>query len=138
MTGVGEKICASFGCSNTDFCGYHETMSDVSGAETAYQSIPYPGSGCLVASTQGATDTVTNTVVNVVSHELFETITDPGVGFNDNGWYDNAGYEIGDKCAYIYGPISAADGQGDITTSAGEDYFIQEEYSNAVSDCRMS
>ena len=138
VTGPGEKVCASFGCSNTDFCGYHGTLSDVANAETAYESIPYPGNGCLVASTQLPTDTVTNTAVNVVSHELFETITDPGVGFNDNGWYDAAGYEIGDKCAYIWGPISASDGDGDITLGTGDNYLVQEEYSNAVSDCRMS
>lgn len=138
VTGPGEKVCASFGCSNTDFCGYHGTLSDVRGAETAYESIPYPGSGCLVASTQAPTDTVTNTAVNVVSHELFETITDPGVDFSDYGWYDAAGYEIGDKCAYIWGLISANDGEGDITLGAGDNYLVQEEYSNAVSDCRMS
>lgn len=138
VTGAGEKVCDGSGCSNTDFCGYHGTLSDVSGAETAYESIPFPGNGCLVETTQGATDTVSNTAVNVVSHELFETITDPGVGFGDYGWYDGAGYEVGDKCAYIWGPISTTNGQGDITTGAGEDYLIQEEYSNAASDCRMS
>lgn len=138
VTGPGEAVCASFGCSNTQFCGYHGTLSDVHSAETAYESIPYPGSGCLVASTQLPTDTVTNTAVNVVSHELFETITDPGVDFNDYGWYDAAGYEIGDKCAYIWGLISATDGEGDITTGAGDNYLIQEEFSNAASDCRMS
>lgn len=138
VTGAGEQVCASFGCSNTSFCGYHGTLSDIHGAETAYESIPYPGSGCLVATTQGATDTVTNTVVNVVSHELFETITDPGIGFSDYGWYDAAGYEVGDKCAYIYGPVSTTNGQADFTTGTGNDYEIQEEYSNAVSDCRMS
>jgi len=138
VTGPGEKVCDGSSCSNTSFCGYHGTLSDVAGAETAYASIPYPGSGCLVASTQGPTDAVTNTAVNVVSHELFETITDPGVGFGDYGWYDAAGYEIADKCAYIYGPISAANGQGDFVTTPGNDYLIQEEYSNAASDCRMS
>lgn len=138
VTGPGEKVCTSSGCSNTDFCGYHGTLSDVASAETAYESIPYPGNGCLVTSNQLPTDTVSNTAVNVVSHELFETITDPGVGFNDNGWYDAAGYEIGDKCAYIWGPISVTNGQGDITLGTGDNYLVQEEYSNAASDCRMS
>ena len=138
VTGPGEKVCASFGCSNTEFCGYHGTLSDVAGAETAYESIPYPGSGCLVASTQLPTDAVTNTAVNVVSHELFETITDPGVGFNDNAWYDAAGYEIGDKCAYIWGPTFVTNGQGDISTGPADNYLVQEEYSNAASDCRIS
>jgi hypothetical protein len=138
VTGPGEKVCDGSGCSNTSFCGYHGALSDVAGLETAYEAIPYPGNGCLVATIQGTTDTVTNTVVNVVSHELFETITDPGVGFNDYGWYDAAGYEIGDKCAYIYGPISATNGQADFTTTTGNYYLVQEEYSNAVSDCRMS
>ncbi|MBV9099148.1 MAG: hypothetical protein JO079_13935 [Frankiaceae bacterium] len=138
VTGPGEKVCSSSGCSNTNFCGYHGTLSDVASTETAYAAIPYPGNGCLVASLQLPTDPVTNTAVNVVSHELFETITDPGVGFNDNGWYDAAGYEIGDKCAYIWGPISATNGQGDITLGTGFNYLVQEEYSNAVSDCRMS
>jgi len=138
VTGPGEKVCDGSSCSNTNFCGYHGTLSDVAGAETAYESIPYPGNGCLVASIQGATDAVTNTAVNVVSHELFETITDPGVGFGDYGWYDAAGYEIADKCAYIYGLISVANGQGDFATTTGNDYLVQEEFSNAVSDCRMS
>ncbi|MDQ1683919.1 MAG: hypothetical protein QOC82_656 [Frankiaceae bacterium] len=137
VTGPGEKVCDSSGCSNTEFCGYHGTLSDVAGAETPHEAIPYPGPGCLVTSIQGATDAVTNTAVNVVSHELFETITDPGVGAGDYGWYDGAGYEIADKCAYIWG-LNIGLGQGDFTTGAGENYLVQEEYSNAASDCRMS
>ena len=51
----------------------------------------------------------------VASHEIRETVTDPVF----NGWYDNAGYEADDKCAWhhLY------------QTKVGS-FWVQPEYSN--------
>jgi hypothetical protein len=38
-------------------------------------------------------------MVSVVAHELEETLSDPDL----NGWYDSAGAENGDKCAWTFG-----------------------------------
>ena len=47
------------------------------------------------------------------------------------GWYDAAGFENGDECAYIYGPLSGAAGRRYNQTINGHHYLTQEEFSNA-------
>jgi len=57
------------------------------------------GKGCsFVAPNEMYADTM----ISVISHEIFEMVTDP----NGRGWYrDCDGYEIGDICMYDYGPV---------------------------------
>lgn len=140
MTAPGAIPCAAFGgCAYTDFCGYHWTMSDRAGAETPYAVIPYPEPACDYAVTGAASDPNlvpgSDAAINIISHELFEAVTDPGVGVGDYGWYDAAGYEIADKCAWTFGP-STANG-GDVTLT-GHPYMVQLEYSNNGSYCTLS
>jgi hypothetical protein len=53
-----------------------------------------------------------------------ETVTDPFL----SAWYDATGFEIGDKCAYTYGPETP--NGADIVIN-GHPYVVQEEFSNA-------
>jgi len=119
----GQVISTSFGNSTNNFCAYHDTMSYSS--STAYFAvIPYElGSrGCRPASTSF------DNVTTIVSHELVEGITDPGVGLNRVAWYDRNNGEIADICAGISKPAA-------VTGGDGVRYVVQREWSNRSKSC---
>jgi hypothetical protein len=61
-------------------------------------------------------------LANVTGHELAEAMTDPA---SPGAWYDQQGYENGDKCAWTFGaPL--------LTFSNGSKWKIQGEWSNAA------
>jgi hypothetical protein len=147
MTPQGVGTCASSlggSCSSNTFCAYHSDFFDLSGEAVIYADEPYEGTvgGCGGGSAdQSGTgfgypnDQEADTTINTISHEHTEAITDP---FGD-AWYafSGANYEIGDLCAYFYGPELgvAANGQPYNQVINGHDYSLQEEYSNADSGC---
>ncbi len=127
----GENECMGSSCSFSTYCAYHGSFT--SGSSTVlYAAMPYAGtdlSGCGIQTgkpTPNGADT--DAEISVASHEMVETVTDPLL----NAWYDASGAEIGDKCAYTYGPL-AANGS-DITINA-HPYIVQEEFSNAALGC---
>ena len=107
-------------CSEQQFCAYHGYSS----SSLAYAAMPYPMAlnGCGVPSYPNG-DPQGDSLVSVTSHEQAEAITDPQL----NAWYDRAGYEIGDKCAWNFS-------QG-YTYLNGGTFEIQTEYSNASHSC---
>jgi hypothetical protein len=136
MLAPGETECApSLGCSGTDFCGYHETESDLRGAQTPYEVIPFPEnpslSGLCTVGQSPNGDPAADDAVNIISHELFETVTDPDL----TAWWDGAGYEIGDKCAWTFGNTGLT---GSNVTLHGVSFIVQLEYSNRISNCSLS
>jgi hypothetical protein len=119
----GQQISTPFGNSATDFCAYHDTMSYAS--TTAYFAIvPYElrNRGCQPASAPF------DNVTTIVSHELVEGITDPGVGLNRVAWYDRNNGEIGDICAGTSSPAA-------VTGGDGVRYVVQREWSNRSKSC---
>jgi serine protease len=83
----------------------------------------------------------------VVGHEVEETVTDPGaevgqatVGTSSaGGWYDYAGYEIGDKCAWVgdtglTAPSTVPGGLNDIRGNDGRLYAVQSMWSNTAAN----
>jgi uncharacterized repeat protein (TIGR01451 family) len=70
--------------------------------------------------------------ISTFSHELFEAITDPypNLTWTDGDNSDNAGGEIGDKCAYRF--PNAANADGSSLTLHGNPYNVQPEWSNAT------
>lgn len=142
--GVGSCFdSSSSSCSYTAFCGYHSYIGSGS-SQIVYANLPwaYQVPGCDVNDAFGAgypNAGGIDPVVSVFSHELSETMTDP----NLNAWYDSSGNEIGDKCAYDYGPGgygSVADvnyngsGYWNIPLGSG-DYLMQLEYDQRTGDC---
>jgi hypothetical protein len=105
------------------FCGYHGSFDTGSG-HVLYTVEPYDGVGCYLPG-QSAEDAQ----VNVLSHETFETITDPDP--NDQ-WFEPSGSsfgEIGDYCAWhIF----------HVTLTTGHAYNMQLEYDNHKNACTAS
>ena len=117
------------------FCAYHSQAP----SGTVYANMPFPvylsktGFTCgtdvnfpgVIETPNGNPDA--DTEISPTSHEVIEAWTDPDT---QTGWYDSIGYEIGDECAYIFGPTSGTAGQLYNQTINGDHYLTQEEFSN--------
>ena len=136
FTAKNEVSCAGVECSNAVFCAYHSSF--VSGSqEILYADQPYTGTtpaGCSTPTSPNG-DPDADSTINVVSHELMETVTDPSVGNSNYAWIDSTGQEIGDKCNFTFG---ATDGAGADLYANGHPYIVQSEWSNRASGCSMS
>jgi len=110
----GMKISTQGGMSCSSFCGYHGHFI-YNGLDIKYAVFPY--TDCRACSMPGKQ--VIDILTIVTSHEIREAVTDPDL----NAWYDGAGYEADDKCAWhnLYR-----------TTGAGA--WVQPEYSNGTAD----
>jgi len=118
-----------------DFCAYHGwvTFSDIGlvlFTVQPYQLVP----GCEVA-TPSPNGQLADSTNSVLSHELFETITDPivGSGYLNRIDLDLRGYEIGDECQ----PLDNSTGGFLVPTFLinKKKYEVQIEYSNTYHAC---
>jgi hypothetical protein len=109
---AGMKISSQGGSSCSAFCGYHGHFA-YNGKDIKYAVFPY--TDCRACSVSGKA--VADILTIVTSHEIREAVTDPDL----NAWYDAAGYEADDKCAWhnLY------------QTSSGH-FWVQPEYSNGL------
>jgi hypothetical protein len=119
-------------CAFTSFCAYHSWLGSGSGV-LLYANMPYADTSpttCGTGQRPNANDA--DDTLNTASHEHREMIEDP-VG---NAWYDSAGYEGSDKCAWIFGSAlgSTATGKYNEVINS-KDYWLQEEWSNSTSRC---
>jgi hypothetical protein len=132
FTPIGVGSCFSSGggsCAYTAYCAYH----GFTGSGAIYANQPYAKhSGCDAGQYPNGNDS--DPTINVVSHEHMEAITDPKVNV-DSAWYDQAGYEIGDKCAWDFGAVSGPNGAEYNQTINTHHYFLQREYSNNGHAC---
>jgi hypothetical protein len=117
------------------FCAYHSQAASGS----VYADMAYPiyrsatGLTCgtdanyagVIETPNGNPDA--DTEVSLTSHETIEAWTDPDT---ETGWYDSVGDEIGDECAYVYGPTAGTAGALYNQTISGNHYLTQEEFSN--------
>ncbi len=125
------------------WCAWHDYNGDstlVGGAaaspygDIAFTNMPYVtdvGASCganYVNSSGGALDGVTI----VEGHEYAETITDQNPA---GGWVDAAGYENGDKCAWV--GVGGTGGAQNIALTTGS-YPVQATWSNDGTTCRVS
>ena len=99
------------------FCAYHASHNFSDVGLVRFTVEPYQNvTGCQV------NNSLTDSTDNVLSHEIFETITDP----DGTAWYDSAGEEIGDKCAWTT--------VGRVLLNKNY-YNIQKEWSNKSGAC---
>lgn len=130
FTAKGENVCFNGGpCSFTNFCGFHFFFNSIF---TFYASIPYEGTDLAHCGTfySPNSDIDADSAINVASHELMESVTDPTTG----AWNDSLSQEIGDKCAWIFGGVGR---DGSDIHIHGHPYILQEEWDNKASACVM-
>ena len=106
------------------FCAYHGSV-DYGGGRLVYTVEPYQDvPGCSVSGGPNAVsgDDLIDSTASTLSHEMFESITDP----NGTGWFNfKTGDEIGDPCeGYLYS-----------ANLNGTNYAVQSEDSNLDHAC---
>lgn len=106
----GMRISLQGGSSCSSFCGYHSHFS-YNGTVIKYAVFPY--TDCRACSISGLT--VADILTIVTSHEIREAVTD-SLG---TAWYDSAGYEADDKCAWQH-----------LYQTQNGNYWVQPEFSN--------
>ncbi|HZS30558.1 MAG TPA: hypothetical protein VFA37_04820 [Gaiellaceae bacterium] len=134
FTAKGIGSCSGSSCAFTQYCAYH-SWSGSGSSVLLYANMPYADtvpSACDAGEHPNGNDA--DATINVTSHEHNETITDE----QGNAWYDLAGYEDGDKCAWIFGSLSGSAGAEYNQTINGHHYFLQLEYSNQDRGCVAS
>ncbi|MGH9635402.1 MAG: hypothetical protein ACRD72_11265 [Candidatus Angelobacter sp.] len=118
----------------TQFCGFH-THQTINGADIKWAFVGNTDqcpSGCEIQST-GPNSPSTGVggadgMVNVITHESEETITDPDL----NAWFDSSGNEDADKCNFKFGPTqTAANGARFNQTFGGHNWMMQMEWENS-------
>jgi hypothetical protein len=105
---VGDPSDCLYGCtaqSNIQACGYNSPPNGDWGADG---------------------------MVSVIAHEISESVTDPSY---PTGWTDLFGFEMADKCAWMFDPVYAVDVGPDASAAAnmtlgGRNWLIQENWYN--------
>ena len=140
MTPKGVASCQDGGgvaCSTNRYCAYHSGFFAVTNEPILYANEPYDAAiaGCHRTLFSPNGDDA-DAELNTISHEHNEAITDP-VG---DAWLSPSGEEIGDLCSWTFGPQlgTATNGQPYNQVINGHQYWVQEEYSNEVSNCVQS
>jgi hypothetical protein len=120
------------------FCAYHNsvTYSDLGHVLFTVEPWQGPTSGCEDSPVGAPNGQLTDSTDDTLSHELFETISDPD---GDAWWNDTnlalGGNEIGDECLFF-----GSDGFLILPTffADGHLYRTQSEYSNEKHACAIS
>ena len=130
----GQDVCESLGiCASNAICAYHGSGDFFDLGHVIYTVEPDQlGFGCAVApgSPNGSRVDSTN---SVLSHEVFETVTDP----DSNAWantttVDLLQQEIGDECSFI-NALNAFDVPA--FKIGNKIYAVQREYDNKSHGC---
>ena len=118
------------------FCAYHGSVDFPDIGHVLYSVEPFqdvPGCRVRPGTPNGQLADSTN---DVLSHELFETITDPdGIGWWNSTGGGMFGEEIGDECFFYV--QSTFDSDPFLYNIDGHSYATQPEYSNAVHGCAV-
>ena len=122
---------------NFFFCGYHSHVNFKDIGHVLYTVQPFQNvDGCNVkpGTPNGQLVDSTN---NTLSHELFETITDP----DGSAWFNFTsvalgGAEIGDECSFfVFVPPTSFFFDPSTFRIGGHKFAVQPEYSNADHAC---
>lgn len=118
------------------FCGYHDAVQFNDIGIVLFTVEPWQGSVCAITAPypNGLLIDSTN---NVLSHETFETITDPlpGLGFWNQTGGELTGAEIGDECVLFNFNNTPGSYMPPTFSINGKKYAVQPEYSNKYQAC---
>jgi hypothetical protein len=129
---AGTQCAASeIGQASGVYCAYHSSITDQTGHTFIYANMPLEvlrSVGCNDQSTPSPNNNhAADAMVGFTSHEANEAITDPF----GSSWYDDQGFEVGDKCAYNYGAPQGTHNGASYNQAIGSDfYYTQQEWSN--------
>jgi hypothetical protein len=120
------------------FCAYHTSVQFKDIGHVLYSVEPFqdvPGCSVPLGTPNGQLVDSTN---NSLSHELFETISDP----DGNAWINFSlivlnGAEIGDECSFFTVIASGAFFDPSVFTIGSHLYAVQPEYSNSAHACAV-
>jgi len=119
-----------FNLNNDSGCDPKSPYAPASGSTGAQAPLFPPSGSTLVTQSQGLA-----ALINVTAHELAETATDP-VYFPRTGsaywagYFDLAGNEVGDKCAWTFGPSNVPGTTAGTVMVGAYDWKLQGEWSN--------
>lgn len=124
----------------TKVCAWHSVFLHSSGTVIKYSWVGNAASqcpnACMPQTAKSPNDyPPADGMANMVAHELVETLTDPELF----AWLDATGNENADKCAWSFGPISAAP-NGSIynVTLGSRKFLIQQNWDPVKGTCAMS
>jgi hypothetical protein len=111
------------------FCAYHGSVTfsgtGAGSGHVVFSVEPYQGTGAQ-GICYGGTTTLVNATASTLSHEFFESLSDPDPG---TSWYNGfTGMEIGDEC------VPSAVPSASLTLNL-HSYIVQKEWSNTVHGC---
>ncbi len=119
----------------SEYCAYHSSFNAGNGL-TIWANMPDGADGnCNIVPT-APNNSAADTLINALSHEHNETITNPSGG----GWFDvnNTG-ENGDKCNLNFGPSIGTNTNGSYDVLINHNpYEIQSEWDNSITGCSMT
>jgi len=124
----------------TSFCGYHSYSTNASTSVTyKYSFVGDPQNYLGGCSGQSASSPNGNpradAMLSVVAHELVEAVSDPLL----NAWFDSAGNENADKCAWSFAPSqTATNGSLYNIIVGGAQFYIQQNWNAATQSCAIS
>lgn len=111
------------------YCGWHSS-STIGGADIKFAFVGNPDrcpSACEMQVMSPNGDSGADGMASIMAHEAAEAVTDPDL----NAWYDSAGNENADKCAWKFGPITSAFGHGAYDQTFGTyNWLIQMNWEN--------
>lgn len=122
----------------TQFCAYHGAFS--TGATTIkYAFAGDPSSNVNQCAAQRSIspndNVVADAMVSVIAHEIVEAISDPEL----QAWFDQAGFENADKCAWTYGTAyQVANGAFANMQIGNRQYLIQRNVAANSNTCVLS
>jgi hypothetical protein len=119
-------------CAFTSYCAYH-SVSGSGPSRVVYANVPYADTDPAVCGAGARpNNSDADDTINLASHEHREMIED----LDGDGWYDSAGNEGADKCAWKFGTPLGSTASGEYNQAInGHFYFIQEEWTNARMTC---
>jgi hypothetical protein len=118
------------------FCAYHGSVDFADIGHVLYSVEPFQNvGGCNLAPGSPNGQLVDGTA-NVLSHELFEALTDP----DGDAWWNTAsnalfGNEIGDECSFIIFLPTGVFFDPPVFNIGGKRYAVQSEYNNSSHAC---
>jgi hypothetical protein len=116
-------------------CGYH-SYTNLNGTDIKYSFVgnadrcPGACASSLLSPTSPNGNRGADAMASVMAHEINETVTDPHL----NAWYDSAGQEVGDKCAWNFGTTFVTpNGANANVTLGSNNYLVQQNWVSSAS-----